>query len=170
MGMLEDKVTGKKFAVVTAHLKAGDKADFRAGKIQHGGLMADMINDLIKTLKVPVIYAGDLNTSPTTPAFKAFRGKCPSMQSAYQTVLGAEQEFTTYKWRKGGDQPKKIGINKQTIDFIHYSEAHWKVHRVMGHPTAEEVEKTSEGILLPNWRYPSDHFALAADLELKVTA
>jgi len=68
--------------------------------------------------------------------------------------------FTTDKWRRGGTQVAKKGITRERIDFIF----HTKEFRCTGilDITKEKIEK----LHMPGWKYPSDHFAIAADLVL----
>merc|ERR1711964_158923 len=70
-----------------------------------------------------------------------------------------EPLFTTSKWRKGGVQVDKRGITNQTIDYIFYTSEDFKCARVLD-ITKEEIEP----LLMPGWKYPSDHFMICADL------
>lgn len=75
--------------------------------------------------------------------------------------------YTTAKLRKGGTQWKKAGKRlDETIDYIFYkgNATHsWKCSKVLGFPSLKELEY----LWLPGWRYPSDHWCIAADLELR---
>merc|ERR1711964_711470 len=86
-------------------------------------------------------------------AFKIFSEEPP-------TKLTQEPEFTTSKWRKGGVQEDKRGIINQTIDYIFYTKE-FECTRVLDLPK-EDIED----LLMPGWKYPSDHFMICADLTL----
>merc|ERR1711964_105881 len=77
-------------------------------------------------------------------------------------MLTKEPEFTTTKWRKGGEQVNKRGITNQTIDYIFYTEE-IECNAVLDMP--REIEP----FCMPGWKYPSDHFCVAADLTFKQT-
>merc|ERR1712139_140167 len=67
---------------------------------------------------------------------------------------------TTVKWRKGGAQPDKIKTKletRRTIDFIFYNNK-IKQKAILSVPHYDEVEKRTNGLGLPSWQYPSDHF------------
>lgn len=68
------------------------------------------------------------------------------------------------KWRRGGTQKEKILQTKETIDFI-FSRG-LKCIGTLALPTVDDVEKKTEGLGLPCWQYPSDHFMMAADLKV----
>jgi len=74
-----------------------------------------------------------------------------------------ELHLSTFKWRWGGPQEDKLQPVKQLIDFIFHSEE-WKCRKVLSVPTEKELEKSPQR--LPDGKYPSDHFVVAADLEL----
>jgi len=80
--------------------------------------------------------------------------------------LTQEPEFTSAKWRKGGAQEDKRGITNQTIDYIFYTseprgenKVALDCSRVLDLP-----HEPIEAIYMPGWKYPSDHFCIAADL------
>jgi len=73
--------------------------------------------------------------------------------------LTQEPEFTTSKWRKGGVQEDKRGITNQTIDYIFYTSKDFECSRVLDMP-----KENIEPLFMPGWKYPSDHFCIAADL------
>ena len=70
---------------------------------------------------------------------------------------GAESEpaYTTWKIRPGKEA-------KMCIDYIFHSRDTMRVLRVLSIPSEEHIEPTR----LPGRLYPSDHFALAADIAL----
>merc|ERR1711964_331491 len=72
--------------------------------------------------------------------------------------LTQEPAFTTSKWRKGGVQVDKRGITNQTIDYIFYTSKDFECTRVL-----DITKEPIEPLLMPGWRYPSDHFMICAD-------
>jgi len=182
--------SGKEFFVITAHLKSGEKTKERPMKIKHAELMAKKINELEGT--APVIFGADFNTNPGSKAFKQFiadakeANSCAKMTSAYPHTdkthktpesVKCIKDFkndtpaTTYKSRAGGSQPGKCQPTAQAIDFIFYSTANtskkgiWKCNKVLSLVDLYDMRnKGSFG--LPNWRYPSDHLMIQAELEL----
>lgn len=58
----------------------------------------------------------------------------------------------------------KIGVTRQTIDYIWYTPK-IKCSRVLA-ITKDEIEP----LHMPGWRYPSDHFFIGADLAIPPAA
>jgi len=156
--LLRNKSSKKIFTVVTSHMKSGTKPKDAALKALHAKTMGAKL----KELGVPVILACDFNAKPSSEAFKILCKSAPHIASAYEQYNGKETAFTSAKWRKGGDQPKKSGKQVvETIDFIFYTKGVWRCTGVLNIPAREKLGK----LLLPDWNYPSDHFCIAADLE-----
>jgi len=65
-----------------------------------------------------------------------------------------EPPYTTWKVRSEGEQ-------KHAIDYIFFSRNNFTVKAVLDLPDAAQVGEDR----LPSWGYPSDHLALAADLD-----
>merc|ERR1711964_402420 len=101
------------------------------------------------------------------------------MASAYKQVLGEEPDYTKAGWRKAGEQTQKIENGKEwretvgkafkdalfkaeTEDYIHFSSDYFAATSVMSIPSYEALDKA---ILLSDWKQPSDHFQIQADLE-----
>jgi len=155
---------------------------------------AKQIRKIISELKVPAIYACDFNSNPTTVAYEtlinATEDEPLQLASAYETVevvgevtedvleafkppksLRADRDckFSSAKWRKGGEQKDKLCKTVQTIDFIlttgKEGKKDWKCHAILDLPTLGQLEKTSP-LLLPSWKYPSDHEMIGAVVEL----
>merc|ERR1711964_329353 len=104
------------------------------------------------------------------------------MKSAYKRYYGKEPPFTKAGWRKGGEQLPKIEnrdtymelVNKdeknydpkgeefgaETEDYIFYDSNFFDVARVLSIPDHSKLGRN----LLPDWRHPSDHFHIQADL------
>merc|ERR1711964_527871 len=79
----------------------------------------------------------------------------------YRDVVGWEPPFTVDKVRKGGAQKGKIKPVKETIDFIFYTKE-IECSRIL-----EITNDDLEDCRIVGWRYPSDHFCIAADLTFK---
>lgn len=169
--VLNHITANKKFAIVTAHAKSGDDNADIATKIRQAEYMADKL----KKFSIPVIYAADFNTNPGTKAFKKFVEKANGFKSAYpvkteDNVKGGKQNetpTTSYKFRRGGDQPEKCRPISQAIDFIFHSEQ-WKCTKLLTIPKELQELVKAKCAGLPNWRYPSDHVMIGAELELTV--
>jgi len=77
-----------------------------------------------------------------------------------------EPDFTTYKMRNMGTQTHKLGITKETIDFIFSTRKDVKCTKILSIPDGNTIGD----LKMPNWHYPSDHFAIGADLILTTRA
>merc|ERR1712138_222205 len=99
----------------------------------------------------------------TTDIFKHFQNVQTSkldLVSSYN--LNDTQRLSSVKIRKGGDQPEKTGkFKNHTIDYIFHSK-HWKTKGTLQIPLSEDVLKATNNLGLPCWKFPSDHFMLAA--------
>jgi len=87
------------------------------------------------------------------------------LKSVYD--LKDDDHVSSLKWRRGGDQPTKLKEIDQTIDFCFYSYADWICHGLLSLPSVSDVLHKSRGARMPYWNYPSDHFAMGGDIELK---
>merc|ERR1712098_835880 len=118
---------------------------------------------------LPLIFACDFNTNPITTAFQKFEALVIKseglLDSAYP--LNNPGKFSSLKWRRGGNQRSKLKVVDQTIDFIFYSKGHFNHLGRWLLPTHAEVRESTEEARMPFWNYPSDHFALGSDLQLK---
>jgi len=162
-----------------------------AWTIDYKSHQAKFMREEIEKLNVPAIYACDFNSNPATAAYKTLIKKAenepPQLLRAYEEFSGEgfkkpdynlivdKREpgckYSSAKWRKGGEQKDKLCKTVQTIDFIFYTtgtqdkQKHWKCHAVLDLPTLEHLKERSP-LLLNDWKYPSDHFCIGADLEL----
>ncbi len=66
-----------------------------------------------------------------------------------------EPPYTTWKLRKHG-------TDKHTIDYIFVKNAEFEVVDFWSIPQGDEKRLA----LIPNWDYPSDHFAISATIQL----
>merc|ERR1711964_146170 len=154
------------FLMMTAHIKSGDSPGDVPAKKSQGAEVADFMADA-QAEKMPVIFACDFNNRPGGDAHNAFFGQLKArnthVMSAYAKIGGGkEPEFTTSKWRKGGVQVDKRGKTTQTIDYIFYTANHFECTRVLDMPPLDTIEPL---LLMPGWKYPSDHFMICADLK-----
>lgn len=127
---------------------------------------------MIKWIKnlgdIPVIFGADFNTGHDTPVMTdTFLPETKgSLNSAYS--LTNNIRHTTFKYRKGGDQPEKCKPVSHMIDYIFYSKKHWNCVRTLDIPDLKIPNEKSGLNLnnpgLPNWRYPSDHIMIGAEL------
>lgn len=168
--------TKKTFIVVTAHLKSGDNAEDKFTKKAQAKFMAKQMKNLSENETIPVVCAADFNTNPGTEAFQAFvENTTGSFESAYPFKPEKNEEggaqnktpTTSYKFRRGGDQPGKCKPISQAIDFIFHSKQ-WKCARTLSIPKELQELVDAKCAGLPNWRYPSDHVMIGAELELTV--
>merc|ERR1711964_134123 len=105
------------------------------------------------------------------------------MTSAYMKVWGEEPDYTKAGWRKAGEQSQKIENGKEwhdtvgkefpnalfkaeTEDYIHYSCDYFAATSVMSIPSYHAL---TPAILLSDWKQPSDHFQIQADLTYGTT-
>lgn len=104
---------------------------------------------------VAIIFAGDLNATPDEVAIDGIK---KMFVSTYETFLGHEPNFTTWKKRTGAFKP---GEAKMTIDYIFVSNECETVD-VAALPGVEEIGHKA----LPCPEYPSDHLMLRAVVKL----
>lgn len=92
------------------------------------------------------------------------KDNCSEYQKYKKTCL--EMEPSTYKYRKGGDQPLKCYPCPKMIDHIFYSKE-WQCEKRLLFPKDEHTHFLNPANAgLPSWKYPSDHFMAVADLTL----
>ena len=103
----------------------------------------------------------DMNAAPSRSASADYEPEAlPAaldggrVRSAYAAALGDEPSYTSWKRRGAKDA-------KYTIDYVLVSTA-VAVRRVLAPPDEDELDAER----LPGWRYPNDHVALQAELEI----
>ena len=156
------------------HLKAAKKARGereRAAQIQQFLDFATTVQQRVAgsaaNAAVPVILGMDMNASPPgqhmpypAEAVPVAMAHPLGLRSAYAVANGgAEPAWSTWKKRAAGEV-------KHTIDYILASPA-VGVRKVLRVPDDDLVIASG---LLPSFSYPSDHMALAAELELPAAA
>lgn len=153
--------SGKEILVVVTHLKSTKSVDGEQIRLAQSEQLLECIRTTLGGRNdIGVILCCDLNAEPMDSS------NCPALayplflndavlglDSAYRAVLGSEPLHTTWKLRH-----KEA---KMTIDYIFFSKNVLTVVDVLGIPSEEEVDE----IRLPSWRYPSDHFAIAASFK-----
>jgi len=183
---LKVKATNRHFVVMTAHLKSGTEPDDIPGKKAQAKEVAGIIKNIKHNDRnMPVIFGCDFNNKPEDDEDNSHRifyeelkmkkggykvtsayGKVRSegkygASPTYQEVMGWEPPFTVDKVRKGGAQKDKVGGVQQTIDFIFYTKE-IECSRIL-----DITKDDLEDCRIVGWRYPSDHFCIAADLTFK---
>lgn len=163
LATLRIKETGQEICVVTTHLKA-----------RNGALLATLRNEQGKDLLQfisnncgdrPVIVCGDFNAEPTEPVYATMvSNENLALSSAYADCHSKkelelqyrEPPYTTWKIRDEGEVC-------HTIDYVFYSNDKMEVDAVLQLPSGEEIGDGK----VPSLEYPSDHFSLVCDFNLK---
>lgn len=172
---------GKKIVVAASHYKAKTGAANDATRLRHAQQTLDILGNLVSSSSssssfssdssYPVIFMGDLNTTPESQAVQLLSTK-------FQPVVPFNQDangyYTTWKSRVN-ETNGSIDTVKRTIDYIFLSDScklndgesnsEWRVVDRWIPFDDEEVGKRG----LPSDRYPSDHVAVAVDLEWRGT-
>lgn len=169
--------------VATTHLKAAKTAVGERHRLDEAQQLLRALERTSAMLadQCALIVTGDFNTCPVTngslgfecTAIPAFQAHPLGMRSVLNDDLRAEGDedktWTTWKARKKGNQES---IVKHCIDYIFYAplllanKVGVRAKAVLRGFTDDEVDEA----LLPNSRYPSDHIAIAADLQIVTTS
>merc|ERR1711964_157725 len=104
MVQLQNKQTLKKFYVVAAHLKSGEKKTDLPDKMSQAKMMSQVINKLGKD--GPVIFGSDFNTNESTAAFKAFKK---------ESIDGGVRVKSAYPIQTHIPRPSKNGKPDMTV-------------------------------------------------------
>ena len=87
---------GKDITLMVTHLKAKETAEFMEVRRNQSIHIVKLVNEITNQKKKSnILLAGDFNASLEEPAYKLLREA--GMSSAYETVCGAEPEYTTWK-------------------------------------------------------------------------
>jgi len=176
------------FVVGGCHLKSTKQS--KGEVIRH-----DQCQQIDAILKVefpglPVILGSDMNAEAHSGNYKALAYPFiidSGMVSSYQSVLGKEPEFTSWKFRIDEDNSlfwynkdtKNVKEWKYTIDFIFHSKE-LKSLAVLNMPEEKEIDDAygesnvsgddvafaRKRCLLPNARCPSDHLPILTEISL----
>jgi len=178
IAQLQPTEPGKRLILATTHLKATKTAageEIRRDQIKY---LLQRISDTSAQCMEPhvVLLSGDLNASPITSKFDSLVypeivGHPLGLESAYSlwrtgNAEGAtgEPDYTSFKVRgSSGWNGGSGGVAKYTIDYIFYSKGDVRPRRLLDIPKVECVGPDG----LPSLKYPSDHLAIMAYLEIK---
>lgn len=153
INLLKDKATKKQVLIGVVHLKA--KRPFHKRRLaQTKSALAIFEGISTKHPNVPIIWGGDFNGEDNENFHKSILESNLSLKSSYETVLGKEPDFTTWKIRPSYEE-------RHTIDYIWFSE---------GKINAQDVLQPMTDDLVPESRYPSldhpsDHILLCSDFK-----
>ena len=186
--LITDDEKSPKIIICTTHLKAQKNI---VGEIYRYKEIVQLLNELdrvFNSIKVcgndpVVLLTGDLNATPssdstgyTSLAYSAVKAHHLGLRSVLnddlvdfysnkETIFEAKNIWTTWKARRKGS---KEVVTKHCIDYIMYTPVSSE-HRSAIRPLAALGLYASEDLgdeLLPSSSYPSDHVAIAADLEI----
>eukprot|EP00745_Piridium_sociabile_P012796 TRINITY_DN194241_c0_g1_i1.p1 TRINITY_DN194241_c0_g1~~TRINITY_DN194241_c0_g1_i1.p1 ORF type:complete len:134 (+),score=3.20 TRINITY_DN194241_c0_g1_i1:77-478(+) len=110
----------------------------------------------MNTTTMPVILCGDLNSEAHMSVCAVLRQSRLNLQSVYD-VKGAQAAMPYSTWKILGS-----GEVKRVIDFIWASRHVIRVRKLLSAPPSEDIPLCR----FPNEKYPSDHLALLAELEI----
>ncbi|XP_052869595.1 nocturnin isoform X1 [Anopheles cruzii] len=176
--VLRTRDTHQEFCVTTTHLKARKGALLSKLRNEQGKDLLHFIDGVAQHR--PVILCGDFNAEPIEPIYSTVLNHRPlGLASAYADLLASESQdennqnaanaggrlqisaacepsYTTWKIREEGEVC-------HTIDYVFYSKDKLTVKNCLMFPSGEEIgiDRT------PSFQYPSDHFSLVCDIELK---
>jgi len=144
------------FVIMATHLKS-DKTE-EGEKIRMEQVQC-LFQELIDVRDIPIILCCDLNANPE----KNKNGYDPlcyeelkkvGFESVYVKGRKMEPVYTTFKKREHG-------VDKHTIDYIFVKNIPCQVTHLLHIPHIEDNSSS----LIPNWYYPSDHFAIGCKLQ-----
>ena len=158
---LRGAAAGAPFVVGVSHLVARKDATGERARAQQAAQFLDACFAAARRAGTAAVVAMlDMNAAPARSAAADYEPEAlpaalgAGVRSAYAAALGAEPAYTTWKRRGAKDA-------KHTIDYVLVSPA-VAVRRVLAPPDEDEIDAAR----LPGWRYPSDHVALQAELEI----
>jgi len=137
------------FTVFNTHLKAGSKwSDIRTQQTHSIALELQ--------LSTNYILAGDFNGEAKEEFYQNLRTS-DGPHSVFESCLGNEPAYTTWKKRKSNEQ-----VSKKVEDYIFFHPATFSCSSLLNLPSDDSLGSN----LLPNCDYPSDHIALVANFTL----
>eukprot|EP00747_Dinoflagellata_sp_TGD_P185825 gnl/TRDRNA2_/TRDRNA2_42570_c0_seq1.p1 gnl/TRDRNA2_/TRDRNA2_42570_c0~~gnl/TRDRNA2_/TRDRNA2_42570_c0_seq1.p1 ORF type:complete len:437 (-),score=64.75 gnl/TRDRNA2_/TRDRNA2_42570_c0_seq1:21-1331(-) len=156
---------GPELLAVATHFKAGLTDEAEKIRLQQ----AEGMVKHIRSARVPALVLADLNSScrpllgegalQLEPQVYPYLAKS-GFRSVMKVVAGSEPSFTCWGGWRGYDV-------SSVFDYIMLFGKRLVPHQVLELPPCEEVLRFSER--LPNSEYPSDHFAIVADVSLLPT-
>jgi mRNA deadenylase 3'-5' endonuclease subunit Ccr4 len=159
---LKHQQSGLEFWAVASHFKSDKDRKGEALRVSQAKSLFGKDEPLLELGDDdPVIFGCDLNANPVINRH-GYAPRCyewltaadgGGLTSAYKQGLGAEPELTTAKKRVDG-------VDRHTIDYIFYRSlpSSQKVSSVL------QVPLLPSGKLIPDWYYPSDHFAIGVEI------
>eukprot|EP00698_Gefionella_okellyi_P004927 TRINITY_DN14550_c0_g1_i1.p1 TRINITY_DN14550_c0_g1~~TRINITY_DN14550_c0_g1_i1.p1 ORF type:complete len:331 (+),score=57.15 TRINITY_DN14550_c0_g1_i1:64-993(+) len=148
------------------HLKA--KPPFEAVRVEQAMVIAERLTALSREYSgLPVVLSGDLNTEPGSDTYRLLiRNHFRSAYANYRLPSGTAPPTDIEQLVHGEFEPAYTTFKKRdhevchTIDFILYLGGAVTPTRLFSIP------QKADGETLPSELYPSDHFAIAAELAL----
>lgn len=140
---------GAEFWVATTHFKARSGSLLAALRREQGSDLLEFVKSIAGD-NTPLLLTGDLNAGPSEPVHAVINSA--GLESAYR---GQEPSYTSWTIREDGEQCK-------TLDYILYKRHSFHVERLLQMPSEEVIGLDR----VPSCSYPSDHFALVADMVL----
>jgi len=172
-----------KFVIGGCHLKSTKKSKGELIRLDQCEQVMAILHE--EYPGVPVIIGSDMNAEAKTADYEAHAYPYiikSGMVSAYQSILGREPNYTSWKFRIDVDNSifanTKVKEWKYTIDFIFHSDE-LKTVKILDVPEEREIDKAygeepekdaiafaRRRCLLPNERCPSDHLPILAEIFL----
>eukprot|EP00092_Neocalanus_flemingeri_P008352 GFUD01009006.1.p1 GENE.GFUD01009006.1~~GFUD01009006.1.p1 ORF type:complete len:302 (+),score=89.01 GFUD01009006.1:133-1038(+) len=156
---VEHLKSGEVITILVTHLKAKESPEFIEERKNQSSDICKLVKEIKIQKKTNIILAGDFNASMEEPAYQLVRKA--GMSSAYESVLGAEPEYTTWKVRGQRGSPPE-SEKKRTIDFVFYDSDVIKPAAVLQVPDEAEIGPGR----LPNMEFPSDHMLLVVKFDI----
>jgi len=185
---LKQKSTGKDLIIVNTHLFWNPDHEY----VKYG-----QISKIIKYVEdnfskdIPVIFAGDMNSTPNSNVVKYIYKKAPEVNMNIKGDYAKNKKYIDQFWKESKHSLElrsaydvyKVSSNKDfeeyadnhadfttythefigTLDYILYSSKLLEVVELLKVPTHDTEVK---GLRLPNNRYPSDHLKIGARFRL----
>jgi endonuclease/exonuclease/phosphatase family metal-dependent hydrolase len=157
---------GGPFPVVGTHLEHGlDRSATRQAQVRHlAETIAEVLGDrATRSVGLPAVLAGDLNAVPWSDEVRGLTGAAAPLVDGLVFVDAWEAAGNTTRgetWASANPLvPKRAVYPDRRLDYVMVS---WPRRRNAGHVAACRVAGTEpvDGV------WPSDHFAVVADLDL----
>ena len=146
------KTTQNPFTVFTTHLKAGSKwSDIRMQQTESIALQLQSRNNYV--------LAGDFNGEANEGFYNNLKSNV-GLHSVFESLLGKEPAYTTWKKRKSFEQ-----VSKKVEDYIFFHPDTFSCSGLLNLPSVESLGSD----LLPSNDYPSDHISLVASFTFKTS-
>jgi len=149
----------KSFAIGCVHLKSTKKVSGEEARLDQAKQVVSHFEQKYKD--IPRILLADLNGESSENVTRGYEPKAypfitdSGFQSAYKEVLGAEPDFTSWKFRAKEEF-------RYTIDFMFHTKD-ITPKSVLLMPSTDQFDPK---LLLPSITMPSDHLPLVTELEM----